>query len=247
MSLEMERDTKFIIIFSVFLACISVLNVISAKLWTLNLGYLELTLSGGIIAYWLTFPVTDVVSEVFGKQRAQLVVWMGFLANVVVLGLSQMAIHLPASTLYSDQDALSRVLGAVPVIVIASLTAYLTAQLHDVWAYHFWKRITRGRHLWLRNNLSTMSSQLLDSIVFNSIAFVLLSQNPVSLTTFTNMTIGYWLFKLCISIMDTPVVYLMIFWFTGKWGSPPEKTTIENQAAGKSHDPAARSPAHPPV
>lgn len=221
----MQRETQFIVLFSVFLACISILNVISAKLWVFQLGGLTLTLSGGIIAYWLTFPVTDVVGEVFGKGRAQLVVWMGFLANIIVLGLSQVAIHLPPSDLYADQESLQRVLGAVPVIVLASLSAYLTAQLHDVWAYHFWKQRTGGKRLWLRNNLSTMSSQLIDSLVFNGIAFVLLAENPMELGAFVSMTVGYWLFKVCIAIVDTPVVYLLIYWLTGRWGTEDSSPT----------------------
>lgn len=218
------RELKFTILFTGFIACISVLNVISAKLWTFNAGPYELILSGGIIAYWFTFPVTDVVAEVFGHRRAQLVVWMGFLANVMVVLLTQLAIHLPPSGIYPHQEAFQTILGAVPVIVIASLSAYLIAQTHDVWAFNFWKRVTRGRHLWLRNNLSTMSSQLLDSLVFNGIAFGLFGEAELGWKTFLTMTFGYWLFKVGIAVIDTPVVYALIYWFTGKWGPAREGT-----------------------
>ncbi len=143
---------------TVFIACMSFINVVSAKLWTVA----GLTISGGIMAYWLTFPITDVVGEVFGRGRALLVVALGFAANVVILLMSQLAIALPPSPAYQDQAAFSTVLGAVPLIVGASLLAYLVAQTHDVWAFEFWKRRTGGRHLWLRNNLSTVGSQLID-------------------------------------------------------------------------------------
>jgi len=212
------QEKKFAILLAVFIACISILNLISAKLWVFALGGLELTISAGIIAYWFTFPVTDVVAEVFGRARAQLVVWLGFLANLLILLLAQIAIVLPpAEALYPHQQAFATVMGAVPIIVLASLTAYLAAQSHDVWAFHFWRKVTKGKHLWLRNNLSTMSSQLVDSLVFNGIAFWLFADERMGLGAFISMTIGYWLFKVLIAVIDTPVVYLLIYWFTGKW------------------------------
>lgn len=171
-----------------------------------------MTISAGIMAYWLTFPITDVVGEIFGRKRAFFVVWMGLLANVIVLAMSQIAIQLPPAPLYQHQKALHSILGAVPIIVVASLLAYIVAQLHDVWAFDFWKRVTKGRHLWLRNNLSTMSSQLLDSLVFNGIAFYLFAEQRMALTAFISMTLGYWLFKVAIAMVDTPVVYALVAW-----------------------------------
>ncbi len=186
----------------------SFINVVSAKLWTVG----GLTISGGIMAYWLTFPVTDVVGEVFGRRRAQLVVWLGFAANLLILGMSQLAVALPPSPIYQDQGAFSTVLGAVPLIVVASLAAYLVAQTHDVWAFEFWRRRTGGRHLWLRNNLSTVGSQLLDSLVFNGIAFWLFAEQRMAPSEFLAMTLGYWAFKVGIAICDTPVVYALVYW-----------------------------------
>lgn len=229
------REAKFVLLLTVFISCISVLNVISAKLWTFGIGPLQLVISGGIIAYWFTFPVTDVVAEVFGRKRAQMVVWLGFLANLIVVLLSQMAIHLPPADLYPHQEAFQTVLGAVPVIVFASLCAYLIAQSHDVWAFHFWKRVTRGRHLWLRNNLSTMSSQLIDSLVFNGIAFWLFGTAAIGFKEFIGMSLGYWLFKVGVAMLDTPVVYALIYWFTGKWGPADEAESLPE-----------RLPAHQP-
>jgi uncharacterized integral membrane protein (TIGR00697 family) len=96
--------------------------------------------------------------------------------------------------------------------VFASLLAYLLAQLHDVWAFAFWKRVTKGRALWLRNNLSTMSSQLIDSLVFNLVAFYLFSENRMELSQFLILTLGYWMFKVSIAVIDTPVVYALVAW-----------------------------------
>ncbi len=202
------RELKFVVLLTVFIAAMSFINVVSAKLWT----FAGLTISGGIMAYWLTFPITDVVGEIFGTRRAFLVVWLGLIANLIVLSLSQVAIALPPSSLYEDQKAFEAVLGSVPLVIAASLAAYLVAQLHDVWAFGFWKKITGGRHLWLRNNLSTMGSQLLDSLVFNGIAFWIFAETRMPIGDFVGMTLGYWLFKLGIAACDTPVVYALVYW-----------------------------------
>lgn len=201
-------EVKFLILVCLFVTCMSFINVVSAKLWS----FAGLTISGGIMAYWFTFAVTDVVGEVFGRKRALLVVWLGLFANLLVLVLSQIAMKLPAADSYLHQSALESVLGSVPLIVLASLTAYVLAQMHDVWAFDYWKRMTSGRHLWLRNNLSTMTSQLIDSVVFNGIAFFAFASDRMSLAAFVSMTFGYWLFKVGIAVLDTPLVYLLVAW-----------------------------------
>lgn len=198
---------------TVFIASLSILNVLSAKLFLFKIGSIELAMSCGMIAYWLTFPVTDVVGEVFGKERAQLVVWMGFVSNIIVLFFSQAAVLLPPATeLYQGQEAFASVLGSVPVIIFASLAAYLISQLHDTWAFEFWKKKTGGKHLWLRNNASTLSSQFIDSLIFNGIAFGIFGDHWMGFAVFFKMFIGYWLFKVCVAILDTPIVYLLIHW-----------------------------------
>ncbi len=203
-----QRELIFAVLLSVFIACMAFINIVSAKLWS----FMGLTISSGIMAYWLTFPITDVVGEVYGRARAQLVVWLGFGANILVLSMSQLAIALPPAAGYAHQKELETVLGAVPVIVAASLAAYMCAQTHDVWAFAFWKRVTNGRHLWLRNNLSTVSSQLIDSVVFNGIAFWAFAPVRMPLTELLAMTLGYWGFKVGIALLDTPVVYGLVHW-----------------------------------
>ncbi|MEM7673554.1 MAG: queuosine precursor transporter [Verrucomicrobiota bacterium] len=215
-------DNKYLILLTVFISVLSILNVISGKLSDLPIW--PTVVGAGIICYWITFPITDVVSEVYGKANAQFLVWMGFLANAMVLGLSTWAVALTPHETYAHQDAFATVLGSVPIIILASLCAYLAAQTHDVWAYHFWKRVTGGKHMWLRNNLSTISSQLIDSIIFNGIAFYIFGSWDIH--TMIGATVGYWLLKICIAIVDTPLVYLLHFWLTGHW-SPAQKAEAD--------------------
>lgn len=184
----------------------SFVNVVSAKLFDFG----GLTISAGIVAYWFTFPVTDVVGEIYGRKTALRFVGLGFLANLLMVMLTQIAVALPPSPLYEHQNEMATVLNAVPLIVFASLTAYLFAQINDVLVFDYLKKKTKGRMLWLRNNLSTMSSQLIDSLVFNSIAFYLFVDDRMPLSALLSITIGYWAFKVTIAILDTPVVYLLV-------------------------------------
>ena len=222
-----EVDRKYVFLLTVFIAVMAVLNIISAKLAVVPIWFAPV--SAGIICYWLTFPITDVVGEVYGKANAMFLVWMGFLANILVLALTTWAIALEPSEFYPNQAAFATVLGSVPLLVVASLTAYLSAQLHDVWAYHFWKKIMKGKHMWLRNNLSTITSQLIDSLIFNSIAFYLFGDLGWTFTNFMGTTLAYWALKLCIAVVDTPMVYALHYWLTGKWS--PSSQEKESGAA----------------
>ncbi|MEM9743862.1 MAG: queuosine precursor transporter [Pseudomonadota bacterium] len=231
-------DRKYVVLLTVFVAALGILNVISAKLTDLPVW--PTVVGAGIICYWITFPITDVVAEVYGRSNAQLMVWMGFLTNLLVLLLSTWAVALPPDATYPHQAAFATVLGAVPVIILASLCAYLAAQSHDVWAYHFWKRVTGGRHMWLRNNLSTISSQLIDSILFNGIAFYLFGS--WDLKTLVSATVGYWLLKLCIALADTPLVYLLHFWLTGYWSPQAHEEALASGLAHRSPEALATPP-----
>ena len=111
-----------------------------------------------------------------------------------------------------QQEAYVLVVGMVPRIVLGSLVAYLISQLHDVWAFHFWKGKTKGKHLWIRNNASTIVSQLIDSVVFVTIAFIGVVPGSVLLM----MIVVQYVSKVIIAIVDTPFIYLGVWWLKGK-------------------------------
>lgn len=152
----------------VFITGLAVLNLISSKIMTLW----GLTFSVGSLVYAITFPITDVISEIWGKKRATRLVWLGFGANILVLIIVYIAVYAPPAPFWLGQKAYAQTLGIVGRIVLGSMFAYLISQHHDVWSFHWWKRKTGSKYLWLRNNLSTMSSQLLDSIIFILVAFL---------------------------------------------------------------------------
>jgi len=157
----------------------------------------------GNILYGSIFFATDVLGEVYGKREAKRGVWLGFAALIVTTVVMQLAIRFKPHESDFIQPALQQIFSLLPRIAAASLTAYVISQLHDVWAFHFWKARTRGKHLWLRNNASTWVSQLIDTVVFTFIAFVGVFPRSVLL----QICLTTYLFKLIVAAVDTPFIY----------------------------------------
>lgn len=163
-----------------------------------------LVVPAGVLAYCLTFLITDVISEVWGRERAQTVVMGGFITLVLVFALTGISILWAPAPFWPHQQAYETILGSSARIMVASLAAYLFSQYHDVWAFHFWRRLTSERFLWLRNNASTVVSQLLDSVVFITLAFY--GTMPLA-----PLIVGQWVVKVGIALLDTPFVYLLVY------------------------------------
>ncbi|MFC1698195.1 queuosine precursor transporter [Nanoarchaeota archaeon] len=163
------------------------------------------TVPAGIIVFSSTFLITDIISEKWGRKTARKAVWAGFFANIILVISLLIAINWqPAPFAQDFSNSFSIVLGLTPRIVLASLIAYLISQHHDVWAFNFWKKITKGKHLWLRNNASTAVSQLFDSVIFSFIAFY-------GVFPILPLIIGTYVVKLLIAILDTPFMYLIVY------------------------------------
>jgi len=161
-------------------------------------------LPAAIIVYPFTFLFTDIIGELYGKEEADRTVWYGLLASVFAMLIIYAGMLLPPAPFMGKQQAAYEVLlGPNRRIVLASLLAYVCSQKHDVWAFHFWKRVTNGRHKWLRNNLSTMTSQLIDSVIFIGIAFWGV------VPYLGQMILGQYIVKVVIALLDTPLFYAL--------------------------------------
>ena len=160
------KDQFYLILTGIFIASLVASNLIFQKFFTWNFLGMNFELSVGIIAYPVTFLVTDLISELYGQKRANQVVVSGFFASVFTTLLVLISVNATAVQ-WSPIDSVtfSKVFGLTGPAFFASMVAYLTAQLIDVRIFHFWKRLTKGKHLWLRNNASTMFSQLVDTSV----------------------------------------------------------------------------------
>ncbi len=162
-----------------------------------------MTATLGNIVYAGSFLATDILSERHGPGEARRGVWVGFFAVLAVTALMQLALLFEPAPSDQMHASLVQVFGMMPRIVLASLAAYLLAQRHDVWAYQFWKERFPGP-LWLRNNLSTVVSQLIDSVVFTSIAFIGVFPAGVLL----QIVVTTYLLKAIVAVLDTPFLYL---------------------------------------
>lgn len=182
----------------IFAGAVVVTAVIANKVVTFG----PFTLSASIIVFSVTFFLTDVISEFWGKKEATKAVWAGFLADILLLLSIQIAVAWQPASFWNGQEAFVQTLGTTTRIAIASLVAYILAQNHDVWAFHFWKKKTRGKYLWLRNNLSTGVSQVIDSVVFVTIGFL-------GIVPVIPMIISTIIVKFIIAGLDTPFIYLV--------------------------------------
>ena len=167
----------------------------------------------GNIIYGTTFLVTDILSENYGKKEAKKAVWIGFFMLISVTIIMQICLLFIPHETDTLSPALQQIFGLLPRITIASLTAYALSQTHDVWAFHFWKTLFKGKHLWLRNNFSTMTSQLIDNIVFTWIAFVGFFglfgwQQVFSWEIIIQIFLVSYVMKWIVAVFDTPFVYL---------------------------------------
>ncbi|MEM1258986.1 MAG: queuosine precursor transporter [Bacteroidota bacterium] len=166
-------------------------------------------ISVGILPYPITFLITDLISEIFGKKKANQVVTAGIFASVFSMGIIFLANEVPAipSSPIGD-DTFTEVFGLSPLGVLASMLAYLAAQYIDISIYHFWKRFTKGRYLWLRNNFSTFTSQFVDTF---TVVGLLCIFGVLPWSMFYGLVISGFLFKIFIALLDTPLLYLFVY------------------------------------
>jgi len=207
--LKKRAEKAYMILAAIFLSALVASNLIFQKFFHWNpFGLYTFELSVGILPYPVTFVVTDVISEIYGKKRANQMVLTGFIASIFTLLIVVVADIAPATSWSPIGDkTFSRVFGFTYVAVGASMAAYLVAQLVDVQLFHFWKRLTKGKHLWIRNNASTFTSQLVDTLV---ILLILCSMEVIPWDKFTTLLINGYLFKVLVAATDTPIVYLVV-------------------------------------
>lgn len=199
----------------VFAVALVISNVVTAKLFAtgLTLFGMPLNLPGAAVCYAITFLMTDVIGELWGKKEANRTVRWGFVAQVVASLLIVMTQHLPAASA-EVQTAYDTLLGQNWVFVIGSLSAYFASQSWDVWVFHKIRDKFDGdpKKRWIWNNASTMTSQIIDTVVFIGISFGLgfgWLFDPSMRTSLIGMMVGQYVLKFILAACDTPVFYLL--------------------------------------
>ena len=177
-------------------------------------------LSVGILPYPITFLITDLISEIYGKIAANRVVTAGIFASFFSIGILLIADYVPAmESSPVDNATFTQVFSLSPLAVLASMIAYLLAQFVDIRIYHFWKKLTNGKMLWLRNNFSTFASQFLDTF---SVVCLLSVFGVLPWDLFFGLVLSGFIFKVIVALLDTPLLYLLVWMFKKKfdlkWG-----------------------------
>lgn len=261
--LHARRERVFLLLAGIFLGSLAMLNILGISRFIVlaslskdaagdyafswgQWGQVSFALAVGVLPYPITFLCTDLISEFYGRKRANWLVMVGLLLNVWVMFILWLGAALPQQPKFEksglptvevveiqtesgiayeakvpDEYAFYRIKQMAFGAVVASMIAYMMAQFCDVWLYHFWKRLTKGKHLWLRNNGSTLISQLVDTV-----AVILISQfyahslpPPADGATLTQHLIvlivtGY-MFKVMVALFDTIPFYIAVNWLRG--------------------------------
>ena len=197
-------STKYIYLGATFVMGLVVANFIAVKLVSIG----PLVFPASVLAYSITFLMTDTIGEVWGKRSANIIVLSGFFASIIMIGLVYLSIMVPSASIWKNQDAYELIIGLSPRITIASMLAYLISQFNDVWLFHLIREKTAGRKLWIRNNVSTAGSQLLDQFFFVIFAF----GGIVDLKNLFIIIASGYIVKITIAALDTPFVYLLVRW-----------------------------------
>lgn len=200
----------YFILGGLFITALVVSNLIFQKFFYWDFfGIYRFEISVGILPYPVTFLITDIISEVYGRKKANQMVTTGILASVFSLLIIYVSANVPSTSWSPIDDAVfENVFGATAIAVFASMMAYLLAQYIDIQLFHFWKRLTKGKHLWLRNNFSTFLSQFVDTF---TVVFLLCSFNKIEWSLFGGLLLSGFLFKVLVAIADTPLLYLAVF------------------------------------
>lgn len=219
-----RKETLFVFLSAIFLGALVLTNLIAGKFFYVEILGVIQPLSAGIIAYPVTFLVTDVISEIYGHKRANMLVMAGFAVSIfavfilIIAGMVPVWENSPVS-----QENFNAVFGITPGIIFGSMTAYLFAQFLDVRLFEFWRNLTNGKHLWLRNNGSTIISQLVDTslvVVIALIVFPMLDGNeatqPISWQFAFSIIMGQYIFKAFVAAADTPFIYAAVH-FLNSW------------------------------
>ena len=224
----MRRERVFLLLAGLFIGSMTMLNILGVSRF-IDLSFeiggvsVPMPLAVGVLPYPITFLCTDFISEIYGRARANSVVWVGLLLNLFVVLFLTVGGLLPPVPVFDPQTGLPpteaydfafyRIRMLTMGAVLASMLAYLAAQLCDVWLFHFWKRLTQGRHLWLRNNGSTLVSQFVDSFAVITITHFWANALPIDqgADIWPQLWVFIWsgyVFKVVAALLDTGPFYL---------------------------------------
>lgn len=208
-------ERLYYILGALFIAALITCNLIANKFISIDLGFKTFVISAGVLPYPLTFLITDILSELYGQKRTTHVVLSGLFASIFVLFILWLGAQFPAiEGSPIDDETFNQVFQNAWRVIAASMMAYIVAQLIDVRLFHFWKRVTKGEMLWVRNNFSTVISQFIDT----TLVVVILFFGVESWSTMGSYISDGWLFKVIFAALDTFMIYGFMAWARSYFG-----------------------------
>jgi uncharacterized integral membrane protein (TIGR00697 family) len=248
--LHARRERVFLVLAGLFLGSMTMLNILGVSRF-IDLSFevfglrIPMALAVGVLPYPITFLCTDFISEIYGRARASFVVWVGLGLNCWVVFFLWLGGVLPAVPVMEAATGLPpidaydypfyRIRMLTMGAVMASMVAYLAAQFCDVYIFHFWKRLTKGRHLWLRNNGSTMVSQFVDTFAVITITHFFARGLPIDearaiwpqLWVFIGSA---YVFKVTMAALDTVPFYIGVRWLARYLETDPNQEHTREEA-----------------
>jgi queuosine precursor transporter len=176
-------------------------NLHASKVVAFDVWFATFFAPGATLLFSVTFLLTDIVSERFGKAETQRMIWIAFFSQIAFLVFTYMALMAAPAPFFANQLAFEAVLGAVPRIAAAGLVTFLISEMLDASLYQWLRSQTRGRHLWMRNAFSSLPAMALDSALFVTLAFY-------GTTPILPLIIGLVVVKWIVGIIDIPFMYL---------------------------------------
>lgn len=192
-----------------YVAFVLISNILAYKIVEFGFGKIVFFAPSATLVFAVTFLITDIVNEKFGRKETQKMIFIGFVTQIAVAFFIWISINLTPAPFWQDQESFARIIGFAPRIMIASLVAFFISENTDAYLFAWFKKITKGKHLWIRNVFSSIPSMALDTIAFVIIAFY-------GVQPLFSLIVGVMFMKWIVGIIDIPFMYFNRWIMNGK-------------------------------
>lgn len=184
-----------------YVAFVLISNIVAYKIAAFDLGFTTFFATSATLVFAVTFLLTDIVNEKFGRKETQKMIFIAFITQIAVAFFIWLSISLPSAPFWQDQGIFTKILGFAPRIMLASWIAFLISENADAYIFSWFKKKTKGKHLWMRNVFSSIPSMALDTIIFVIIAFY-------GIQPLLPLITGVLVIKWIVGVIDIPFMYL---------------------------------------
>jgi len=196
-----RRYERYDALLALFITLVIVANIVASKTIEFDLGFATFFAPGGVLVFAVTFLLTDIVNERFGRKETQRMIFLALIAQVALVAFSYLAVTATPAPFFTNQAAFEAILSSVPRIALAGLITFLVSETLDAYLFQWFRKLTNGKHLWMRNAFSSLPAMLVDSALFVTLAFY-------GVMPILPLIIGLTVVKWVVGIIDIPFMYL---------------------------------------